>query len=64
MPCRHGAALLFATQGMFDSETSQMTTASIFGLSTLISSYQAYNVKERVNENDLQNLALFSEYGR
>jgi hypothetical protein len=27
-------------QGMFDSETSQMMTAAIFGLSTLISSYQ------------------------
>jgi hypothetical protein len=26
---------------MFDSETSQMMTAAIFGLSTLISSYQA-----------------------
>ena len=52
------------TQGMFDSETSQMMTAAIFGLSTLISSYQVYNVKERVQEDDLQHLALFSEYGR
>ena len=49
---------------MFDSETSQMMTAAIFGLSTLISSFQVYNVKDRVKEDDLQHLALFSEYGR
>jgi atlastin len=49
---------------MFDSETSQMMTACIFGLSTMISSYQVFNVKDRVKEDDLQHLALFSEYGR
>lgn len=53
-----------ASQGMFDSSTSQMLTACIFGLSTLISSYQIYNVGERVQEDNLQHLALFSEYGR
>ncbi|POM78224.1 Atlastin-like protein [Phytophthora palmivora] len=49
---------------MFDSETSQMLTASIFGLSTLLSSYQIYNVDKRVQEDNLQHLALFTEYGR
>jgi atlastin len=34
------AVFVLDTQGMFDSETSQMMTAAIFGLSTLISSYQ------------------------
>lgn len=58
------AIFLIDTQGMFDSETSQMLTASIFGLSTLLSSYQIYNVDKRVQEDNLQHLALFTEYGR
>ena len=58
------AVLIIDTQGMFDSDTSQMLTASIFGLSTLLSSYQIYNVDKRVQEDNLQHLALFSEYGR
>ncbi|RHY86776.1 hypothetical protein DYB37_003277 [Aphanomyces astaci] len=58
------AVFLIDTQGMFDSETSQMLTASIFGLSTLFSSYQIYNVDKRVQEDNLQHLALFTEYGR
>jgi atlastin len=58
------AVLLVDTQGMFDSTLGQMLTASIFGLSTLISSYQVYNVDKRIQEDNLQHLALFSEYGR
>ena len=58
------AVFLLDTQGMFDSETSQMLTASIFGLSTLMSSYQIYNVDKRIQEDNLQHLALFTEYGR
>jgi hypothetical protein len=34
------AVLLMDTQGMFDNETSMTLTAQIFGLSTLVSSYQ------------------------
>lgn len=58
------AVLLVDTQGMFDSTLSQMLTASIFGLSTLISSYQIYNVSKHIQEDNLQHLALFTEYGR
>lgn len=58
------AVLIMDTQGMFDNETGQMLTASIFGLSTLISSYQIYNVDKRIQEDNLQHLALFTEYGR
>lgn len=58
------AVLLMDTQGMFDNETSMQLTACIFGLSTLISSYQIYNVDKRIQEDNLQHLALFSEYGR
>eukprot|EP00602_Paraphysomonas_sp_CaronLab_P005389 CAMPEP_0185020938 /NCGR_PEP_ID=MMETSP1103-20130426/3584_1 /TAXON_ID=36769 /ORGANISM="Paraphysomonas bandaiensis, Strain Caron Lab Isolate" /LENGTH=550 /DNA_ID=CAMNT_0027552149 /DNA_START=38 /DNA_END=1687 /DNA_ORIENTATION=+ len=58
------AILLMDTQGMFDNETTMTLTAQIFGLSTMISSYQIYNVDKRIQEDNLQHLALFSEYGR
>jgi len=58
------AVLLVDTQGMFDHETTVGLTAAIFGLSTLLSSYQIYNVDKRIQEDNLQQLALFAEYGR
>lgn len=33
---------------MFDNQTSMDLTACIFGLSTLLSSYQIYNVQNRI----------------
>ena len=54
--------LLMDTQGMFDGLTGQMLTTSIFGLTTLLSSYQIYNIEKRLQEDHLQHLALFSEY--
>jgi atlastin len=58
------AILLMDTQGMFDNETTMTLTAQIFGLSTLTSSFQIYNVRNLIQENNLGDLALFSEYGR
>lgn len=58
------AVVLVDTQGMFDHETTMGLTAAIFGLSTLLSSYQIYNVDKRIQEDNLQQLALFTEYGR
>ena len=52
------------TQGVFDTKMTQMLSAHIFGLSTLISSHQIYNVEDRIKEEDLQHLALYTEYGR
>lgn len=56
--------LLMDTQGLFDGQTGQMLTTSIFGISTLLSSYQIYNIDKRLQEDNLQHLALFSEYSR
>ncbi len=58
------AVLLMDTQGMFDNESTMTLTAQIFGISTLVSSYQIYNVQNSIGEDKLQHLALFSEYGR
>ena len=54
--------LLMDTQGMFDGMTTQNLTTSIFGISTLLSSFQIYNIEKRLQEDHLQHLALFSEY--
>jgi atlastin len=45
-------------------ETTMTLTAQIFGLSTMVASFQIYNVQNRIQEDNLQHLALFSEYGR
>lgn len=58
------AILLMDTQGIFDNETTMSVTTQIFGLSTLVSSFQVYNVEKMIHEDKLQHLALFSEYGR
>lgn len=39
---------VWRVQGMFDNQTSMDLTACIFGLSTLLSSYQIYNVQNRI----------------
>ncbi|EGB11773.1 hypothetical protein AURANDRAFT_7299, partial [Aureococcus anophagefferens] len=38
------AVVVLDTQGLFDNETPMGLTSCIFGLSTLMSSYQIYNV--------------------
>lgn len=64
LPDQNLAVLLVDTQGMFDNETTMGLTASIFGLSTLLSSYQIYNVDKMIGEDALQQLSLFTEYAR
>lgn len=58
------ALFILDTQGMYDSKTGQHLTASIFGLGSLLSSYTVYNLMFQIQEDHLQHLALFSEYGR
>lgn len=56
--------LILDTQGMFDMQTSPELTAAIFGLSTLLSSYQIYNIKFQIQEDKLQQLHYFTEFSR
>lgn len=58
------AVLLMDTQGSFDSMSTVKDCATIFALSTMISSIQIYNVSQNIQEDDLQHLHLFTEYGR
>lgn len=58
------AIILLDTQGTFDSESTVRDCATIFALSTMVSSVQCYNLFHNIQEDDLQHLNLFTEYGR
>lgn len=61
---RKVAIILIDTQGTFDTRSTMKDCTTIFGLSTLLSSVQIYNLMNNIGEDDLQHLQLFSEYGR
>ena len=52
------------TQGAFDSESTAKECVTIFALSLMISSVPIYNLTHNIQENDLQHLHLFTEYGK
>jgi len=54
----------FFRQGAFDSQSTVKDCATIFALSTMTSSVQLYNLSQNIQEDDLQHLQLFTEYGR
>ncbi|XP_077529842.1 uncharacterized protein LOC144142311 isoform X2 [Haemaphysalis longicornis] len=58
------AVLLMDTQGAFDTYTTVNDVATIFALSTMTSSVQVYNLSQNIQEDDLQHLQFFTEYGR
>ncbi|MEN2495879.1 MAG: putative RING-H2 finger protein [Marteilia pararefringens] len=61
---RKVALLLMDTQGLFDSNTSIRECSSIFALTTLTSSKIIYNLHHQIQEDDLNNLLFFAEYGK
>lgn len=61
---RKVAIILLDTQGTFDSQSTVKDCATVFALSTMLSSVQIYNLSQNIQEDDLQHLQLFTEYGR
>uniref|UniRef100_A0A8C3G8C6 Atlastin-1 n=1 Tax=Cyclopterus lumpus TaxID=8103 RepID=A0A8C3G8C6_CYCLU len=55
---RKVAVLLMDTQGTFDSQSTLRDSATVFALSTMISSMQVYNISQNVQEDDLQHLQV------
>jgi len=58
------AILLMDTQGAFDSNSTVRDCATIFALSAMVSSVLVYNLTQNIQEDDLQHLNMFTEYGR
>jgi atlastin-3 len=58
------AVLLMDTQGAFDSEYTIRDSATVFALSTMTSSIQIFNLLHNLQEDNLQVLEIFTEYGR
>lgn len=56
--------LLMDVQGTFDSSSTIRACATIFALTAMLSSVQIYNVSHNIQEDDLQHLQVFTEYGR
>ncbi|PAV73795.1 hypothetical protein WR25_20099 [Diploscapter pachys] len=59
-----GENIAMDTQGTFDNNSTYQQCMTIFALSTLISSCQIYNLVDNIQEDNLQHLSLFVEYGR
>uniref|UniRef100_A0A915BGE8 GB1/RHD3-type G domain-containing protein n=1 Tax=Parascaris univalens TaxID=6257 RepID=A0A915BGE8_PARUN len=58
------AVVLMDTQGTFDGASTYQLSTTVFALSTMLSSMQLYNLADIIQENSLNNLSLFVEYGR
>lgn len=58
------AIILLDTQGIFDDESTTKDCTATFAISMMLSSIQCYNVMQNIQEDDLQHLELFTEYGR
>merc|ERR1719199_227905 len=58
------ALLLMDTQGAWDSKMTKEQSATIFGLTAILSSKQIYNIKGQIQENYVENLAYFMEFAQ
>uniref|UniRef100_A0A0N5AGR3 GB1/RHD3-type G domain-containing protein n=1 Tax=Syphacia muris TaxID=451379 RepID=A0A0N5AGR3_9BILA len=58
------AVVLMDTQGTFDNSSTYQLCTTIFALSTLLSSIQIFNLVDVIQEDALQHLSLFTEYGK
>ncbi|XP_015786522.1 atlastin-3 [Tetranychus urticae] len=58
------AVLLMDTQGTFDGRHTTRDSATVFALSTMTSSIQIFNIMLNLQEDNLQFLELFTEYGK
>jgi atlastin len=58
------AIIVMDTRGDFDSEIAARDCATVFALSTLLSSVQLYTLSRNIQQRDLQQLQLITEYGK
>jgi atlastin len=58
------AVLLMDTQGAWDSNMTKEQSATIFGLTAVISSKQIYNINMQIQEDKVENLAYFMRFAQ
>jgi atlastin len=58
---RKVSVLLLDSQGAFDSKMSKDQSATIFGLTAVLSSLQIYNISKQLQEDAIENLHYFME---
>lgn len=58
------AMLLMDTQGAWDSNMTKEQSATIFGLTAVLSSKQVYNINQQIQEDKVENLAYFMGFAR
>jgi len=58
------ALLLMDTQGAWDSSMSKEQSATIFGLTAVLSCKQIYNISMQVQEDKVENLAYFMRFAQ
>lgn len=58
------AIILLDTQGIFDHQSNRRDFTATFALSMLLASVQCYNIMRNVQEDDLENMDMLTEYGR
>jgi len=58
------ALLLMDTQGAWDSQMTKEQSATIFGLTAVLSSKQIYNISMQIQEDKVENLTYFMEFAQ
>jgi atlastin len=58
------ALLLMDTQGAWDSEMTKEQSATIFGLTAVLSSKQIYNINMQISEVYIDNLVFFMQFAQ
>lgn len=56
--------LLMDTQGAWDSRMSKAQSATVFGLTTVLSSKLIYNISMQIQEDKIDNLSYFMEFAQ
>lgn len=58
------ALLLMDTQGAWDSNMTKEQSATIFGLTAILSSKQIYNINMQIQEDKVENLSYFMRFAQ
>jgi len=58
------ALLLMDTQGAWDSNMTKEQSATVFGLTAVLSSKQIYNIHMQIQEDKVENLAYFMRFAQ